>query len=336
MWLFSVPQSVIFLCRKEAKEFLDKQRETSDARVRAHRDGGGCGSKMTTPSIQGVETESDNDSVTVRGGFPSQPSKKTIKLSKKGKTVSCVSTGNAPLPSLGSPLLSPSFSLSPEIMERCRSVEVRLTKCAVGRGSEEERGSAAMTEDVVTISTESETDSAVKASQFYSSTTGHNSTSGQLVSRKKKKKRDTEKTESRKKVGTDKNGEKGTMRSSSTSRRDSREEKRQNTPRPVEDDLETEPLSVSSPSIPSLTPAHHTTSRGHSSTGTLKSELFGDFDSDTDCVILSSPCSSGEEEIMNISFEDALRGVEGRGGRGRRISGKRTVGVSLRGRGGRW
>ena len=46
-------------------------------------------------------------------------------------------------------------------------------------------------------------------------------------------------------------------------------------------------------------------------------ELFGD--SDSECVALSSPCTSGEEEIMNISFEDALRGAESGGrGRGRR------------------
>ena len=186
-----------------------------------------------------------------------------------------------------------------------------------------------MTEDMVTVSTESETDSAVKASQFYSATAGHNSTSGQVVSRKKKK-RDKEKTESRKKVGTDKSGKQRTMRSSSTSSK----EKRENTPHPVEDHIETEPSSVSSHPTPTLTSAQHTTSRGHSSTGTLKSELFGDFDSDTDCVILSSPCSSGEEEIMNISFEDALRGVEVRRGRGRRVPGKSTVGVPLRGRGG--
>ena len=42
---------------------------------------------------------------------------------------------------------------------------------------------------------------------------------------------------------------------------------------------------------------------------TLKSELFGESDSD-DCIILSSSCSSGEEDIMNMSFEEALKGVE--------------------------
>ena len=42
----------------------------------------------------------------------------------------------------------------------------------------------------------------------------------------------------------------------------------------------------------------------------LSAELFGESDSSSDCVVLSSPLSSGEEEIMNISFEAALRSVE--------------------------
>ena len=50
-------------------------------------------------------------------------------------------------------------------------------------------------------------------------------------------------------------------------------------------------------------------------TEVLKIDLFGE--SDSDCVALSSPCSSGEEEIMNVSFEDALRGAElGQGSKG--------------------
>ena len=314
-------------------EFLEKQRESSDARVRAHSDGGGCGSNKTTPTrVEVAETgikrseNIDKDS-SASGSWSTQSSKKSLKLRKKGKAAFCVSTG-ASSPSLGSPVPSLSSGLSQKLVERCRSVEVRLTKCAVGRGSKE-TVTTGVPEDVVLIATESEPESAVTASQFYSTTVRHNptvSSSEEMVKRKKKK--DKEKKETKKKVGTEDSGKRHSVRSSSTSSRDGRGEKietNRSTPLPVEDHQVTTPVSSQ---------LSRTASRGHSSSDTLalKSELFGD--SDSDCVVLSSPCSSGEEEIMNISFEEALKGVEVRGGRGRSVVGKRKPGVELRGRGG--
>ena len=70
---------------------------------------------------------------------------------------------------------------------------------------------------------------------------------------------------------------------------------------------------------------------GDLDTELLKIDLFGE--SDSDCVALSSPCSSGEEEIMNVSFEDALRGTElGRGRRGKGLEGAKKSIVAQSGK----
>ncbi|CAI8022620.1 RNA exonuclease 1 homolog [Geodia barretti] len=70
---------------------------------------------------------------------------------------------------------------------------------------------------------------------------------------------------------------------------------------------------------------------GDLDTELLKIDLFGE--SDSDCVALSSPCSSGEEEIMNVSFEDALRGTElGRGRRGKGLEGAKKIKVAQSGK----
>ena len=163
----------VCVCRKEAKEFL---RKVSDERVRAHVVGGsGSGSGQTTPtegrSSQGKGRKSSE--VSVSDGVQSQKKIPLIKLERKTRGLSSASD-LSPL----FPLLSPNPPLSPRLLEKCKSVKVRLAKCLVAQGREEEGEGETADNDVM-----SDSDNTLQPSQFYSpSTTEQSSTTAREAS----------------------------------------------------------------------------------------------------------------------------------------------------------
>ena len=309
------------MCRKEAREFLDQQRKTSDDRVRAHRDSG-CGSSETTPTGS-EETPSSKERKSIghneseaASSLP-QPTRKNIhKLKKKAIPPNSISPLSPTLPPTSSPslhsppILSP---LSPQILRKCRSVKVSLTKCDIERSSSGDDTLAIGTAGKeVEISVRNEEDT-LRSSQFYPV-----SRRSSIEIKKKKKEAGGERDRQ--------SDVKGTRDRAPATTRDSNRRRERTSHKDSTDILVTcDTIRPSSTSHKGRTPSQ-TASVGSNDLDVeiLKSTLFGDSDSDSDCIMLPSSCSSGEEEIMNVSFEDALRGVElsrGRGGR------RRPVGV---------
>lgn len=293
--------------------------------MRAHRDSG-CGSSETTPTGTPSSSQerksighSESEGVT---SLP-QPTRKKIQKLKKKVVPSNSVTPLSPIlsPSLQSPpTLSPSLqsppilsplSVSPQILKKCRSVKVSLTKCDIERSSSGDDTLAIGTADkVAEISVGNEEDAALRSSQFYSV----NRKSSTDIKKKEKGERERERL-------SDVKGIKD--RAPATRRRHDRTSHQ--VPESTDILVTSDTIRLPSTAHKGRTPSQ-TASVGSNDVDmeTLKSTLFGDSDSDSDCVILASSCSSGEEEIMSISFEDALRGVDLSRGRG---GGRRPVGV---------
>ena len=299
------------VCRKEAKEFLDKQREISDARVHALREDG-CGPGKTTPTpSQGAESAREaSDSSSSELGVrlrdrpathtPKQLGKNALKLKKK-KVVSRTSTDSASSP------------LSPQLMQKCNNLELRLTKCASvdGNGGAGNRRADHCRERTAkrretSTPLDSEADEGLGTSLLYSSRSGGSSKRSksavagkrELGGEKVKRAEDREISAVGDKV--------------SVSQRDTNAEKRLDVGRGREQEYtDVQPLTTRQVSVSEGTACPQPTTADvgeHCAVAVdLTSELFGD--SDSDCVMLPSPCSSGEEEIMNISFEAALKSV---------------------------
>lgn len=273
--------------RQEAREFLDKQRESSDARVRAHRDSG-CGSSETTPTCKEAilsSSQEGKDESMMQGQSEAVASpthrtgKKALKLSTKKKKAVSTSSVSSLSPSLQSPtLLSPS-SVSTQLVQRCKNVKVSLTKCDIER--RDDRVTITPADKVTETSARNKEDAGLKGS-FYSFNRRKSSTEKKEVERERVR-------------------QSGVKDRAPATRTDSSSSNRTACVSPVTTDILV---------ICDTRPTGALTTSSSRDVETLKSSLFGDSDSDSDCIMLPSSCSSAEEEIMNISFEDALRGVE--------------------------
>ena len=258
---------------------------------------------------------------------------------------------------LGSPpLLSPT-SLTPRLVERCKSVEVRVKKCVPGVSEDERAGH-------YTTGRADNTDSSMTPRAFYSTSsktstglTGSTGSSRGTIEKSNKMRGEVRKGKVVKKSDEISSPPKYVVISSSSSEPLSplsekvRKKMKRRPGKPVvkKDDKivpSSKQVFVPGPSSEPLSPqtmeevvagediegrVGRGGNEGDLDTELLKIDLFGE--SDSDCVALSSPCSSGEEEIMNVSFEDALRGTElGRGRRGKGLEGAKKIKVAQSGK----
>lgn len=280
--------------------------------MHAHRDSG-CGSSETTPTSRGETPSSGQEKsgcseTEVVSRLPQPTRKKILKLKTKVVPANSISSLSPTLSPTSSPSLHSPPLLSPLILKKCKNVKVSLTKCDVERTSSGEDTTTISTADrEAEISVGIEEDTALKSSQFYSVSRG----SSEIKKKKAEGGRDS---------SCDVRGIRDRV---PAIRRDSRS-RSERTSHEVPENTDILVTCVTT-KPPSTAQRERTSSQtGPNDMETLKSTLFGDSDSDSDCIMLPSPCSSGEEEIINISFEDALRGVESSRGKG---GGRRPVGV---------
>ena len=310
VYMYLLPYVV---CRKEAKEFLGKQREISDARVHALREDRCCPGKTTPTPSQGAESAREaNDSSSSELGVrlrdrpathtPKQLGKNALKLKKKKKVASRTSTDSASSP------------LSPQLMQKCNNLELRLTKCASvdGNGGAGNRRADHCRERTAKRSEtstplDSEADEGLGTSLLYSSRSGGSSkrSKSEVAGKRELGGEKVKRAEEREILAV---GDKLLV-----AQRDTNAEKRLDLGRRREQEYtDIQPHTTRQVSVSEGTacPQPTTADVGERCAVAvdLTSELFGD--SDSDCVMLPSPCSSGEEEIMNISFEAALKSVE--------------------------
>ena len=294
--------------RKEAREYLEKQREVSNARVRDHNNDSGCASTKTTPTGNDIgrrstkTTPTGNDSSTKttldndsgRGSTKTTPTDDGKQTSKHSET----NTSNKTLKRLrldrdeiydqlstGSILHSLPHSprLTLHLLEKCKNVKVKVTKCTLptreidGSGSSESDNtslfysSSTVEPSQTTVNTNQTPTTSRLPSPTVRGTTSDNTMSGKNKKKKKKKMDDSDVVPTKQ----------------------SRHHTSHNT-------------SSTAALMKSELFGDHTSHNTSSTAALMKSELFGDSDSD-DCIIISTSCSSNEEEIMNISFEDALK-----------------------------
>ena len=298
-----VSRSSLFLCafvspsRREAKESLERQRAESEARVQALREGGrgsgkgGSGSKRVLEREHHKRERTDNSA---------RPGKKALKLQKKKKvdpetgsvpSLPLSPPHSPPLPSL--PPLSPSPTsspVSPLTLQMCKSVELKLAKCDSGDGSGREKGPGKGVEKSRFYSTHSEDSSKASAG-------------GKERGRERVRRRDGEWRKVRGRSGQGSPADRGVGEEGGRG----------------EGEGGGSGSMAEAQSVPTPTPLEDTSTSlgGGRNWVDLTSDLFGESGSESDCVILSSSCSSGEEEIMNISFEAALSSMEPARGRGK-------------------